>query len=217
MCSHFETVSKGRVLSDHFKINAPIDASSLDVWPGTEGIVLRQSAQGSFKADIGVFGLIPQWSKDQKITRYTYNARTETVADKPSFKEAWAQHQHCIIPAMALYEPDWRQGMASPARISHRDGSPLCVAGLWNEWCSAEGKTILSFTMLTINATDHPVMNQFHRPLDEKRSVVLLPLAAANEWLTAKGTQRQTFFKPYAAELLCSQTQEIQSPQNRLF
>ena len=49
------------------------------------------------------FGLIPSWAKDAKITRSTYNARTETVGDKPSFRDAWRRGQLCIIPAGASY------------------------------------------------------------------------------------------------------------------
>ncbi|RMS46137.1 hypothetical protein ALP71_05269, partial [Pseudomonas coronafaciens pv. garcae] len=52
----------------------------------------------------GSFGLIPSWSKDSKIARRTYNARSETAAEKPSFRNAWRHSQHCIIPAVAIYE-----------------------------------------------------------------------------------------------------------------
>ena len=59
------------------------------------------------EALIGSFGLIPHWSKDNKIARHTYNARSETVAEKPSFRDAWKRGQHCIIPVQSFFEPDW--------------------------------------------------------------------------------------------------------------
>lgn len=63
------------------------------------------------------FGLVLFWSKDTKIARRTYNARSETVAEKPSFRSAWKNAHHCIIPAAAIYEPDWRSGKAIPNRV----------------------------------------------------------------------------------------------------
>jgi putative SOS response-associated peptidase YedK len=61
---------------------------------------------------VGSFGLIPHWSKDATIARRTYNARSETVHEKPSFRDAWKAARHCLIPAEAIYEPDWRSGKA---------------------------------------------------------------------------------------------------------
>ena len=58
----------------------------------------------------GLFGLIPHWVTDTSIDRRTYHARTETVAAKRSFPDAWKDIQHCIIPADTTYEPDWRSG-----------------------------------------------------------------------------------------------------------
>lgn len=59
---------------------------------------------------LGSFGLILGWSKDTKIARRSYNARSETASVKPSFRNAWKYGQHCIISAAAIYEPDWRSG-----------------------------------------------------------------------------------------------------------
>lgn len=56
--------------------------------------------------------------------------------------------------------------------------------------------------MLTINATDHPVMNQFHRPEDEKRMVVILPEDQYDAWLEAKPSESMDFMKAYSAEAM---------------
>ena len=61
----------------------------------------------------------------------TVHARSETASVKRSFREAWKKAQHCIIPAVAIYEPDWRTGKAIPTRISRADGRLLGIAGLW--------------------------------------------------------------------------------------
>lgn len=147
--------------------------------------------------------MVAPWVRDiKKQVRNTYNARSETVAEKPSFRNAWAKGQHCIVPTMSFFEPDWRTGKAVPTRIERTDGIPMGIAGLWDRWPSPEGELIFSFTMLTINATDHPVMNQFHRPEDEKRMVVILPEDQYDAWLDAKPSESMEFMQPYPAEAM---------------
>jgi len=154
------------------------------------------------EAVVGRFGLIPHWSKDDKISRHTYNARSETVMEKPSFRDAWRKAQHCIIPAAGIYEPDWRSGKAVATRIEGTDGEPLGIAGLWSTWRSLTGEVVSSFTMLTMNAADHSLMRNFHRPEDEKRMVVILSPDDFDEWLSAKPEQSARFLMPYQAQLL---------------
>ena len=145
---------------------------------------------------------MPHWAKDTSGTRYTYNARSETVAEKPSYRDAWRKAQHCIIPADAIYEPDWRSGKAIPTRIELADGQPMGIAGLWSSWRAPKGEIVHSFTMLTINAEHHPLMKQFHKPLDEKRMVVILPPERYVDWLEASAQESWDFLRLYPAEFL---------------
>ena len=98
-----------------------------------------------------------------------------TVASKPRFREAWRKAQHCIIPADAFFEPDWRSGRPMPTCITRADGAPMGIAGLWSTWKQPNGDLLHSYTMLTINADTHPLMRLMHKPTDEKRMVVILP------------------------------------------
>ncbi|TRN45542.1 SOS response-associated peptidase [Pseudomonas syringae] len=151
----------------------------------------------------GSFGLIPSWSKDSKIAKRTYNARSETVAEKPSFRHAWRQAQHCIIPAVAIYEPDWRSGKAVATRIARAYGELLGIAGLWEQWRDTSTDQILhSYTMLTVNADDHDFMKAYHKPRDEKRMVVILPKGSYMDWLTAQPEQSAAFMNQYPADRL---------------
>lgn len=150
--------------------------------------------------------MIPHWATDTKIARQTYNARSETVAVKPSYRDAWKKAHHCIIPADAFYEPDWRSGKAIPTRISRADGEPMGIAGLWSWWKSPKGDVLHSYTMLTINADEHPLMKQFHKPTDEKRMVVILPENRYDEWLRATADQSAAFMELYPSEALQSST-----------
>ena len=132
------------------------------------------------------FGLIPSWAKDMKIVRSTYNARAETVGEKPSFRSAWQHGQLCIIPAEVLYEPCYETGKAVRWAIRRADGKPMGIAGLWERKMGETDQPTWSMTMLTINADDQPLMRRFHKPGDEKRSVVILPDDAWGDWLRSK-------------------------------
>jgi len=101
----------------------------------------------------------------------------------------------------AFFEPDWRSGNAVATRIASESGGPLGIAGLWSSWKSPKG-VLHSFTMLTINADDHELMCQFHKPVDEKRMVVILPTDSYDAWLKAKPEQSMDFMRQYPANQL---------------
>lgn len=202
MCSHFESVTKKEALKEHFDAEVVSEDAKADIWPGYKGLLIRPSAGSGREAVSGAFGLIPHWASDTKISRHTYNARTETVASKPSFREAWKKGQHCIIPAAAIYEPDWRSGKAIPTRIYREDGQPMGIAGIWDCWQPDKGDPVFSFSMLTVNADEHPLMRQFHKPADEKRMVVILPEDQYGDWLAASPSESMDFMRLYPAERL---------------
>ena len=172
MCSHYEPVKDRNKLKDRFKVDDLPDGMMDDKWPGYMGAFVRKhefadvgdEAVLEREALLGSFGLIPQWAK---IARNTYNPRSETVSDKPSYRDAWRANRKCIIPAGAIFEPDWRTGKAVPTRISRADGEPMGIAGLWSAWRSPAGEVMHSYTMLTINADAHPPKKLFHKPDEE--------------------------------------------------
>lgn len=191
MCAHYEALKQSDRLARYFGVaQVPEDARS-DVWPGYRSFFLRRTTglesagarEGSREAVLGVFGLLPHWAKDLRFARHTYNARSETAAEKPSFREAWRKGQRCIVPAEAIYEPDWRSGKAIAARILRRDGSPMGIAGLWSRWRGLGAEVVESFTMLTINADAHPFMRNYHRVGEEKRMVAILDPGDYDAWL----------------------------------
>ena len=131
-----------------------------------------------------MFGMIPKWAKDTSFAKHTYNARSETVADKPSFKHAWYNNQFALIPVQTIYEPKYINGKAHRYGIHREDNEPFTVAGLY-EMVKIGDQLIRSMTMLTINADQHPFMSQFHKPEDEKRSIVVIEPEYRMDWLTA--------------------------------
>ena len=210
VCSHYQALKDRERYQRRFGAMPPPDLGKSDMWPGYVGTFIRRHPHADVGDDAvperealtGLFGLIPHWSNDSKITRHTYNARSETVAEKPSFRDAWRKGQHCIVPAEAFYEPDWRSGKAISTRIVGADGEPLGIAGLWSSWKSPKGEHVHSYTMLTINADDHPLMRLFHKSTDEKRMVVVLPPERYQDWLEAMPENSMDFMKMFDAHSL---------------
>ena len=211
MCAHYQAVTDLQTLRRQFGVDMSSAEARSDVWPSYSSVFIRRHPHADVgdeavpdrELSLGRFGMIPHWSKDDKISRHTYNARSETVMDKPSFRDAWRRSRHCIIPVAGFYEPDWRSGRAKSTRIESADGEPLGVAGLWSVWRAPNGEQVESFTMLTINADSHALMRQFHKPEDEKRMIVILPAERYDDWLRAKPEQSLGFLQPYPADKLC--------------
>ena len=220
MCSHYEAVKNPQTLKTRFGVAPPSDMGRGDMWPGYLGPFVRSHPQARVgdeavparEALLGAFGLVPPWAKDATMSRHTYNARSETVAQKPSFSAAWREARHCIIAAEAFYEPDWRSGKAIATRIARADGQPMGIAGLWERWKSPQGAVLHSFTMLTVNADAHPLMRHFHKPQDEKRMVVVLPEDRYGDWLEATAAQSASFLTLYPAQDLVTQAPEPLEP-----
>ncbi|MDP2371154.1 SOS response-associated peptidase [Rhodoferax sp.] len=210
MCSHYQAIKERERYFKQFGVFPPQDIERPDMWPGYRGLMVRRptatdphdEAAPSLEILPGVFGLLPHWAKELKLARSTYNARSETAAEKPSFREAWRKAQHCIVPAEAFFEPDWQSGKAVPTRISRADGEPMGIAGLWSWWRPPGGEPTLSFTMLTINADPHPLMRNLHKPGGEKRMPVILPRGAYEAWLDAPAHASMTFMQACAAHEL---------------
>lgn len=214
MCAHFDPQTDPYRLKAHFGVFDIPPGLKSSVWPGYTGPFLRRHEFADVGDEAvphrellaGAFGLIPHWAKDTTFARRTYNARSETVHEKPSFRDAWRWGRHCIIPAEAIYEPDWRTGKAVQTRITRADGNPMGIAGLWSEWKSPQGETVHSFTMLTINADTHAFMCQFHKPEDEKRMVVILHEKDYDAWLDAPAKDSRDFLYAYPEDELVAET-----------
>lgn len=130
------------------------------------------------------FGLVPFWSKSLQIPYETMNARSETAATAPSFRGPWKRRQLCVVPIQMIIEPNYESGKSQWWSIGRADREPVAAAGLYDVWRSPEGAQVHSFTMLTVNADSHPLMNRFHKAGKEKRSIVLLPREELVAWLT---------------------------------
>ena len=109
----------------------------------------------------------------------------------------------CVIPVSSFYEPSYETGKAERWEIADADGEPLGIAGIWDvKQDGPNGLPLLSFTMLTINADGHPLMQRFHKPDDEKRMLVILGPQQLDDWLHCPVEEADRFFVRYPAKRL---------------
>jgi putative SOS response-associated peptidase YedK len=166
--------------------------------PGSPAPLGMELAQGQF-------GLVPRWVKsasDAKL-RSTKLAvtRYETMSTSTNSRDTWLSGQRCIIPMQAFLEDDWRSGKGVPTRIARVDGKPMGVAGLWERWVK-DGEEIISFTLLTVNANSHALMNRYGQNGNEKRMPAILNEGAYGAWLNAPLEKAREFMRAYPANLL---------------
>ena len=124
-----------RMDAEHQRRYAPREL----ICPGEPVLALRRDQTGPESA-LMLWGLIPSWSKDPTQGPRPINARSETVAEKASFRGAW-RHRRCLIPASAFLERG--------RRFQRVDGQPFWLAGLWERWLGSDGSELDTCTILT--------------------------------------------------------------------
>ena len=204
MCSNYRPTSRD-LIAERMGVAAPAFAYPEEAWPGYAAPMLRRArpddAAGARECIAASFGLVPFWSRDSRIARSTYNARAETAHEKPAFRQAWSRGQWALVPMDGFFEPDYATGKALRWQIRRTDGAPFLVAALWDRWTDpARGEPTLSFTLLTHNADRHPLMQRFHRPSEEKRSVVVIDDRHADDWLGAAPTDAADLLHAFDAQ-----------------
>jgi putative SOS response-associated peptidase YedK len=179
-----------------FDATPPLGEWREEVYKDYAAPIILSDATGWRAAQIATFGMVPRKHIPQGVKVFdTMNCRSESVATKRSFSGAWKAGQLCLIPCSAFYEPSYESGKAVRWRIGMADGKPFAIAGLWRAW-NEPGGTERSFTMLTANADHHPLMRRFHKPGDEKRSVIIVPPAQYEEWLSCRDSElARTLFR----------------------
>jgi putative SOS response-associated peptidase YedK len=205
MCANYVPVTRQQRLLTFFGVDRARDDAPVDTFPLGLAPFIRLAQDGSGLervADDGIFGLLPYFATEIGFGRRTYNARSETVARLPSFKDAWARGQRCIIPAEAIYEPSYETGSAVRWAIYQEGMVPFGVAGIYAPWRHPDGRQLFSFSMLTVNADDHPLMRRFHKPEDEKRMVVILDPQEYGAWLACPVEDAPRFFRGWSGPLL---------------
>jgi len=168
-----------------------------ETWKDYLAPILRARPGRRPAARLASYGMVPRHHIAPGIKAFdTMNARAESLHERRSFAPAWHRLQLCAVPMAWFYEPCYESGRAVRHAIGMRDDALFYVAGLWRDWQEEDGRVATSFTQITINADEHPLMRRMHRPGDEKRSLVILPHEDVGAWLgcrsidTARGFLR---------------------------
>ncbi|MGE8657019.1 MAG: SOS response-associated peptidase [Achromobacter sp.] len=225
MCSRYQTQKDAELLLKKFGAPYKPAGGKYDMWPRYAGVFIRRPVEHDVGDEavperetvVGRSGLISAMTKADGLDKAgklsTVNARSETAAKSHTFGNAWRRAQHCIIPADAIYEPDWRpvyEGRSKTSvatRFTRADGAPLGIAGLWDRWRDAAGQLRESYTMLTINADEDPLFQDYHQAGKEKRGVIL-PEGAYGDWLAAPADATRDFLVPFPADRLVATPME---------
>ncbi len=184
-----------------------------DVCAGDYAPIVRRFGLGEAaqrEVVVARFGLVPSTAKSMRAPAATLNARSETAATRAAFKAAWAARQWCIVPAQCFYVPHYGESgddqRSTRWRVRRTDRAPLSMAGLWDQWTDEAGKTIVSFSILTLNCDLHPLLARFHRPTgdkgeaSEKRTPVLLAEEDYDAWLDASPGRAPIYFGTFGKD-----------------
>jgi putative SOS response-associated peptidase YedK len=121
------------------------------------------------------WGMIPPWSKEPSSKYATFNARSESVAEKPAFRHAWNKSQTCLVPALGYYEWKGAKGNKQPYFIRPKNEAPLVMAGLWEQW---SGPDQLLYSCTIITQPSNGKLAELH-----SRMPLMLKLDQAEQWL----------------------------------
>ena len=154
--------------------------------------VVRVDGGGKRELAMMKWGLIPHWAKDKAIAYKTINARAETVATAPAFRDAFKRHR-CLIPATGFYE--WKKVGAGkqPYRISMIDDAPFAFASLWSSWKNSGGEWTETYTIVT--TTPNALTAKVHN-----RMPVILAAGDYARWLDVALPDATALLQPYPAD-----------------
>ncbi len=182
MCGRFTLTARPEEVAARFGVapaardadEIPLFAPRFNIAPGQPVLNVDASAKGRALA-LRHWGLVPSWATDPSVGHRMINARAETAAERPAFRDAF-RHRRCLVPADGFFE--WAAGPAprQPYYIRLADRSLFAIAGLFERWRSEDGEILESCTLLTTDA-NAPVA-ALHA-----RMPVILPESHWDEWL----------------------------------
>lgn len=193
MCGRYTLIESRKLLTETFDIQ-PSLFESYNIAPNQYAPVVRKSEKARELLNAR-WGLIPRWvQKPADFKANLFNARAETVREKPSFKRPFMS-QRCIVPASGFYE--WKSvgGSKQPYYIQPKDAPLLAFAGLYDHW-QQDDHEMYSYTILTTAA--NPFMAALH-----ERMPVMLDAADFEQWLSPESEPEalEALLVPYTGEL----------------
>jgi len=195
MCGRYELSSHPTAIALAFGLAHPPELRPrYNIAPTQQVPIVRVDQAGRRELVQLRWGLIPRWAKDPSIGARMFNARAETVAEKPAFRVAYAKHR-CLVPASGFYE--WQASSAGkqPMHIGLPDGRPFGMAGLYERWRSPADEVVDSCTIITTRASDAL------RPIHDRMPVIVAEAEHAR-WLDPANAELADLLEPWAGEAL---------------
>lgn len=211
MCGRFTLTSPDGALVQFSLPDLPSLEPRYNIAPTQPVAVVRMAVQEAARELVMLkWGLIPYWAKDPGIGARLINARSETVAQKPAFRDAFRKRR-CLVVADGFYEWQKQNGGKQPFYIRMRDGGPFGMAGLWEAWRGPEG-VIESCALITTDAND------LMRPIHD-RMPVILPARDYDLWLDRgfrQGDLLVPLLRPFPSEEMLAYpvSRRVNSPEN---
>lgn len=135
------------------------------------------------------WALVPCWAKESKLKYATFNARAESLREKPAYRDAWKRSQRCLIPAVSYSEYPVIDGQKTRHNIKPANGDPMMIAGLWSDWHEGKEDQRDTFTMITTAPLDQ--ISWVHN-----RSPLLLNPEQWDQWLHGSPEVCEELLKP---------------------
>ena len=193
MCGRFALGIPGEQLKLDFGLDDCADFPiRYNIPPGTDIPVIRLSPDGKRVLHLLGWGLVPHWAKDPSIGARLNNARGESVAEKPSFRDAF-KRRRCLVPASGFYEWKTEGKTKQPYYFSLKSGKPMAMAGLWESWKAPDGSILRTVCIVTTAANE--VMAPIH-----DRMPVIIRQENLQTWLQDSVEEIQELIKPYPAQ-----------------
>ena len=168
MCGRYALHAHPDVVALQFSLAEPPQfAPRYNIAPSAQVLAVRREKDGQARAAQLRWGLVPRWAKDPAIGARMNNARAETVAEKPSFRDAF-RRRRCLIPASGFYEWQARDGRKVPYYVHPAAGELFAFAGLWERWERA-GEALETCAIVTTEA------NETMRPIHDRMPVIVAP------------------------------------------
>ena len=192
MCNLYHMAPREHV-ERYFRVQLPAGYREAAVGPYNQGLIARRgtAGAGALMAQWGMIAPGSRTRRPQSRAILTNNARAESSAQRPTYRDAWRQGQRCLIPCAWYQEPNWETGKNIWWRLRRADGAPWALGGIWSEWTDpANGEIVTSYSMLTVNCDGHVLLGRLHKPdpklppdAQDKRSVVSLEPRQWQDWL----------------------------------
>lgn len=169
MCSRYSLTSPPEAVRSYFgTANALVFPPRFNIAPTQPVTIVRLDAKGEREMTLVRWGLIPSWVKDPREFSTLINARSETAAEKPSFRGAM-RHRRCLVPADGFYEWTGKAGQKQPHLIRPKSHGLFAMAGLAEHWLGADGSEIETMAILTVAA------NRTMSALHDRMPAILAP------------------------------------------